>query len=52
MAILCDVDGQGKQAGQCGLECFLHIGCIIRIEEPNIVKVYVIFIDCSNSYLR
>lgn len=39
MAILCDVDGQGKQAGQCGLECFLHIGRIIRIEEPNIVKV-------------
>ena len=52
MAILCDVDGQGKQAGQCGLECFLHIRCIIRIEEPNIVKVYVIFIDCSNDCLR
>ena len=52
MAILCDVDGQGKQARQRGLECFLHIGCIIRIEEPNIVKVYVIFIDCSNDCLR
>ena len=51
MAILCGVDGRGKQAGQCGLECFLHIGRIIRIEQPNIVKVYVIFIDCSNNII-
>ena len=52
MAILCHVDGQGKQAGQCGLEYFLHIGRVIRIEEPNIVKVHVIFIDCCNNCLR
>ena len=51
VAVASNCTGKGNKHDNVSLKCFLNVKNVVRIEDLNIVEVYVIIIDISDNCL-